>query len=240
MSNIKRRTISDQFETEHTYREASGVCPHCSTFSTFNSKGSLDAPPGHHDPKSKRTNYVRIELAFCPGCKGIVLGAIEFSDPQRSNVYQARHLWPVPIWPDQAPDDLEPEIRKYYDESREILTRSPAGSAVLSRRCLQHVIEKRLEIEEDSLFKEITEAVKRPELTKSTKDALHHVREIGNWSAHPSMDQASILIDVTREEAEYTLETLEMVFRDVFESPSRVALMEKRISEKKECGGAAS
>jgi hypothetical protein len=124
-------------------------------------------------------------------------------------------------------------IEQAYDEARAVLSASPQAAAVLARRCVQHVIRERLGITEKTLFLEIAKAVLRPEPTKPTRDALDHVRQIGNFGAHPDFDQANQLIEVTREEAEYTLEVLELLFNDLYVVPARTSLMGSRISAKK-------
>jgi len=232
-TNVNSPSISEQFQLRNSYRDVSGVCPHCGSFSTFQGRSDAPVTPGHHDPKAKRETYIIIQMASCPACNGLVIGACEFDDLQCRKLRASTHLWPLPIWPDHAPDDIDPEIKKYYYESRGILPLSPAGSAVLARRCLQHVIRKRLGITKATLFHEIDAAVERPELSQPTKESLHDVRQIGNWAAHPTLDQAAALMDVTKEEAEYTLEALEMVFEDLYVSTARASSMKKKIAERK-------
>ncbi|MBK9975389.1 MAG: DUF4145 domain-containing protein [Planctomycetes bacterium] len=107
------------------------------------------------------------------------------------------------------------------------------AAAVLARRCIQHLIRIKLAIKKRDLFQEIEEAVKRPELTKPTQDSLHHVREIGNWSAHPSTDQAETIIDVDAADAEYTIDVVELLFVDLYVTPAHAAAMRARIDAKK-------
>jgi len=128
---------------------------------------------------------------------------------------------------------LEPEIKQTYDQARRILTVSAMASAVLLRRALQHIIRHRLKIEKKRLFDEIEEAISRDELSKSIKDALHHVREIGAWGAHPIRDEAETLIEVEHDEAVYTIEVVEMLFSDLYVQPARHLAMKERISMKR-------
>lgn len=173
---------------------------------------------------------LRAEVASCQVCNGIVLGA--GLDP-RTSPPAGEYLWPADVWPDHSPTDLEEEIRKSYDEARMILSLSPAAAAVLARRCLQHVIRKRLQIKKGTLFAEIADAMKREELSKPTRDSLQHIRQIGNWGAHPSQDEAGTLIEVTDEEAKYTIEALEMVFDDLYVTTARAKAMKARIEDRK-------
>jgi hypothetical protein len=107
------------------------------------------------------------------------------------------------------------------------------AAAVLARRCLQRVIRAKLRITKKNLFDEIEEAVKREELSKPTRDALDHVRTIGNWAAHPVEDQASTIIDVSAEQAEYTLRVLELLFNDLYVVPEKTAAMNAKLKAKK-------
>lgn len=142
-------------------------------------------------------------------------------------------LWPVDHWPDRGPPDLEPEIKEVYDEARAILALSPRAAATLVRRCLQHLIRAKLGINEKRLYDEIEKAIKREELTKTTQGQLHHIREIGNWGAHPAEDASQSIIDVNHEEAAYTFEVLEMLFQDLYVAPAKAAQMKARIAKKK-------
>ncbi len=142
-------------------------------------------------------------------------------------------LWPVDVRPDLAPTGLEAHIKKTYDEARQILPFSPMAAAVLCRRCLQHVIREKLGISKHNLHEEIAEAIKKPELTKNTQEALDHIRKIGNWGAHPSVDQANTIIDVTPEEADYCLDVLELLFEDLYVRPQTTAAMAAKLKAKK-------
>lgn len=162
----------------------------------------------------------------CPGCGGLVVGVDRYSsttdDP--SGIL----LWPPDVRPDRAPDGLEPHVKRVYDEARQILSLSPKGAAVLVRHCLQHVLRTKLGLQRRTLFDEIQEAMSRQQLTKPTRDALDHIREIGNWGAHPvesGADPAETIIEVTIEEAEYTLDVLELLFHDLYSLPDRIEAM---------------
>jgi hypothetical protein len=147
--------------------------------------------------------------------------------------YLSRLIWPRSVPPDRSPLGMEPHFQSIYDQARNVLDMSPMAAAVLARRCLQHVIRKKLGITKRNLFEEIAEAVTRPDLSMPTRSALDHVREIGNWSAHPVEDQGAAIIDVTQEEAEYTLGVLEMLFHDLYVIPQQIATMQAKIQKKK-------
>ena len=98
---------------------------------------------------------------------------------------------------------------------------------------MQHVIRDKMGIKKKGLFEEIAEAINRPDLSMPTRNALDHIRTIGNWGAHPVEDQASAIIEVTPEEAEYTLQVLEMLFHDLYVVPQQIATMQAKIQKKK-------
>ena len=206
-------------------RSVTAVCPRCGVVSAFESVGSFVANETKFDGLSSGSVGVW-------RCRSCLSGAVSVGGIGQQG--RLRHLlWPAPIWPSQAPPQLEPPIQKAYDEARAILSASAQGAAVLARRCVQHVIRMRLGITEKTLFQEIAKAVQRPELTKPTRDALDHVRQIGNFGAHPDIDQANQLIEVTSEEAEYTLEVLELLFNDLYVIPAKTVSMGSRLKAKK-------
>ncbi|GMV27832.1 MAG: hypothetical protein AMXMBFR58_38630 [Phycisphaerae bacterium] len=159
-----------------------------------------------------------------------------------------RLVWPAHTPPDRAPANLDPEIRAVYNEARLVLPLSPRSSAVLARRVVQHVIRTELEIQKSTLFAEIEEAIKSPRLTKPVRDALDHVRKIGNRGAHPENkrgasqegseavgteadnDEAKTLMDVSPEDAAYTLGVVELLFNDLYAVPARISLMTQSLA----------
>ena len=245
-----REPLSEVYEKSARFGDASAVCPHCGDNVGFvaTHQVSLDGPP------RVRHHYQVADIGYCRTCRDIVVGATK----QVGRGVVGYLLWPTTVWPDRAPEGLGQQIKKPYDEARSILELSPQGAAVLARRCLQHVIREKLEITRRTLFKEIEEAKQRDELSKPTRDAIDHVREIGIWGAHPietgesakadkeaksdeaseadegsEADEASTIIEVTKEEAEYTMQTLEMLFDDLYVKPTRIASMMKSISDRK-------
>jgi hypothetical protein len=171
-------------------------------------------------------------LGRCPGCEELLVG-VKFAGEELPELLNSKLLWPRNILPDLSPTGLDAHFKSIYDQARSVLDISPMASAVLTRRCLQHVVREKLGIRKKTLFEETAEAVNRQELSMPTRSALDHVRTIGNWAAHPVEDQASTIIDVTQEEAEYTLEVLEMLFHDLYVVPQQIATMQGKIQKKK-------
>lgn len=225
-------TIADCFRSSLCFHSRPGICPHCRSVAAFENVVQHGVAYGKPFPfqYADRCTNLNAHIAKCLACNGIVFGMVELRDG-KTNI--PHYLWPLEEWPDHAPEQIEPEIKRAYDEARAVLPLSPMAAAVLARRCLQHVLRERLKIEESVLFDQIKKAVACEELSKPTRDALHHIRQIGNWAAHPSVDQSNTLIQVTRQEAEYTLEAVEMVFYDVYVATARAVAMGARIEQKK-------
>lgn len=234
MPTRTRESLSEVYEKSLTFDDVGAVCPHCGDNVGFVSTHRLDLLG-----RSRVSHKYKIaEIGYCRTCCDIVVGATK--QPYSTSREIGYLLWPTTVWPDRAPTDLENQIKTAYDEARKILELSPQGAAVLARRCLQHVIRAKLGITKRTLFLEIEEAKTRDELSRPTRDAIDHVREIGAWGAHPiaageplEADEASTIIEVTKEQAEYTMQTLEMLFDDLYVKPTRIASMMKSISDRK-------
>lgn len=205
----------------------SGICPRCGTVAGFDPIGSFGATTKMHG-KAGRSVFG----GKCRSCAELVLGVSWYENEFKGIVVYAELVWPATTPPDRAPSDVEPSIRKAYDEAREIVGVSPQGAAVLARRCVQHAIREKLGIKCRTLFDEILKAAVHPDLTRPTREALDHVRKIGNWGAHPDYDQAAMLVEVTREEANYTLGVVELLFEDLYRLPAKTAAMLSSLNAK--------
>jgi len=216
-------------KSESGIGELTATCPHCGTLVAFECIASLQF--GHNRPKVFNEEVAfSSELGRCRACLYMVIGVLSLTQSQ----VRTRHLlWPTVDWPDHAPSGLEPNIRKSYDEARAVLTRSPSAAAVLARRCVQHVIRQKMGIEKNRLVDEIGEAIRQPILTTGTKNALDHVRHIGNIGAHPEADASATIVEVTKEEAAYTLEVLELLFEDLYMTPMKIDAMKVRLATKR-------
>ena len=216
-------TLSSEFAGKGSFHNLPALCPHCGAYVVFQAVNVADV--GESWLLIDGYRIIAILIGQCPGCNGLVVGICTAGD--------RRLIWPPSLPPDRSPPDLDPEYKVVYNQARQVFSISPMAAAVLTRRCLQHVIRTKLGITKANLFEEIVEAVKSDNLTKATRDALDHIREIGNWGAHPIQDQANQIIEVTPEEAEYTLHVLELLFHDLYVTPARIAEMDAKVRGKK-------
>jgi len=228
-------SLSEAYEAAQSFGNLTVICPHCHAETVFVTKQAVSLEGLCITRGGVRHECVRAntEIGACIGCKQIALGIPALNPATRQVVFKL--VWPEETWPDNAPVELDDSIKSAYHEARSILGLSPQAAAVLARRCLQHVLREKLRIKKKDLFTEIEEARKSGDLMNPTKDALHHIREIGNWGAHP-IEQASTIMEVSLAEARYTMHTLHLVFHDLYAAPAKVEAMQEALNIKKGAG----
>jgi hypothetical protein len=120
-----------------------------------------------------------------------------------------------------------------YREACNVLADSAKASAALGRRCLQAILRDKAGVKKGSLYDEIEELVSTGKLPSDLSDALHHVRVIGNFAAHPEKSMSTgTVVDVEPGEAEWTLDVLEFLFDFYFVRPARLAAKKDEINKK--------
>jgi len=117
---------------------------------------------------------------------------------------------------------LVPEpFRTDYAEAAAILALSPRMSAVLSRRVLADLLEKYAKQTQFSLTARIDKFTADTTHPRQLRENLHHFREIADFGAHTQKDDQAAVIDVGREEAEWTLDLLDRLFDYFIETPAQ-------------------
>lgn len=222
---MKPPPLAKEFPKTANFQGIHAACPHCGNAAMYPQVNTVNLQG--HQPYS--IGYRFLYMAYCAACNEIVIG--------RRHDKGNKLVWPPTTLPDNAPHGLDKHIKKAYDEARIIIDLSPQAAAVLARRCVQHSIRTELGITKATLNLEIQEAITRPELSRTTKNAIDQIREIGNWGAHPSKDPADTLIEVTLEQAMYTIEALEMLFNDLYIAPKKFEDMQVTIANKKQGKG---
>lgn len=225
--------LSQVYKQRRTLGNIAADCPHCGAKNaTFVSRGIV-----HIGTFAASMSARSVEVGECKVCGEIVVGYT------RNRVHEVvfipnegiELIYPTGVtWPDKAPANLDPEIKKDYDEARAVLHLSPQSAATLARRVLQHVLREKVKVKEDKLGKEVKQACESPLLGQPAKNALDHVRTIGNWGAHPLYDDANTLLRVEPGEAEYTLETIELLFHDLYDEPAKFERMDNALKLKEQ------
>jgi hypothetical protein len=154
-----------------------------------------------------------ILLMTCPECSRIILrlhnrstGELQLLRPR------------APARAALSPDVPE-AFAADYREACLVLADSPKASAALSRRCLQQLLREKGGAKPGNLSDEIMEAMQGlpPHLAK----AVDAVRNIGNFSAHPTKSTSTgEIVDVEPGEADWCLEVLEGLFDFYFVQPA--------------------
>jgi hypothetical protein len=120
-----------------------------------------------------------------------------------------------------------------YNEAALVLRDSPKASAALSRRCLQQVLVDKAGVTKRDLYDQIAELLSRGNLPSHLAEALHAVRAIGNFAAHPMKSQTTgSVVEVEPGEAEWNLETLDSLFDFYFVQPERLRLKREALNAK--------
>jgi hypothetical protein len=129
--------------------------------------------------------------------------------------------------------DVPSDYVKDYEESYAIHSDSPKASATLSRRLLQKLLEDKGNVKKGDLSYEIQQVIDSKQLPKSTADCIDAVRNIGNFAAHSLKSTATgQIIDVEPGEAEWNLDTLELLFDDYFVKPADIMRKQNALNQK--------
>ena len=105
-------------------------------------------------------------------------------------------------------NEVPEPFRTDYIEAAMILEDSPRMSAVLSRRILTDVLAEYANLKEYKLSKQTEQFVADHTYSTPLRENVEHFREIADFGAHTQKDDTGTIIDVTLEEAAWTLNCL--------------------------------
>lgn len=167
----------------------------------------------------------------CPACKrfNVMLerGTIGGGYAPNNRVWNAeerRFVHPKAHGRTPCPSEVPEAIGEDHTEACLVLADSPKASAALSRRCLQNVLREARGVKHGNLYDEIEEAIKSGSLPSHISEALHAVRAIGNFAAHPTKSQTTgEIVPVEVGEAEWNLDVLETLFDFCYVQPAKLA-----------------
>lgn len=206
------------------------------------------------DPAEEIINYLepehsyvcRIEWMRCanPKCKQIVVQAYEqnvfwsggmgtgpsqtwFAVPRQAS---GRQVHPAALASDK-------DLAELYSEASLILDISPRASAVLSRRVLADLLKKYAGRNEHLLADRIDGFNKDSTHPSGLRDNLHYLRAIGNFAAHTQEDDQANVVDVDREETQWTLDIVERLFDYFVVTPARDAAIRAEMDKKLDATG---
>jgi hypothetical protein len=110
-------------------------------------------------------------------------------------------------------------------------------STVLSRRVLYDLLEAYTGIAEYTLKGSIDKFIADTSQPRKVRESLHVLREMGDFAAHTQKDDQAQIVNVTRQEAEWTLEIIDRLFEHFIVSPVRDQAMHDDWNQKLEATG---
>jgi hypothetical protein len=109
--------------------------------------------------------------------------------------------------------------RRDYEEAEAILELSPRMSAVLSRSILADLLETHAGLDQFSLADRIDKFIADTTRPHELRQNLHYLREIADLSAHTKKNDQAEIVEITREEAEWTLDVIDRLFDHFIVTP---------------------
>lgn len=203
-------------------------CPHCS-IGTAVEFDTLGAQYMHNRVNDPDTRY-SIDYGHCqnPGCGLLIVRLKEEGGGRPSS---ARYVIPRSRATMKF-SDVPPELVKDYEQANAVLGASPEASAALARRCLQRVIREHLGVRAPRLYDEIKTVANSGSVPRHLADGLDRIREIGSMATHPAHDdKIGVIVDVSKDEAEWTLEVLEGLFKHCFVDPKEFERRTEKLRE---------
>jgi hypothetical protein len=202
-------------------------CPTCAentpdSWSELYAKGTkgvtsrLEGPQPHNQ-------IVELDWMRCANeeCNELVIRLHESYNAGGPIVYTAAWL----VRPRSAQRPLDPlvtgNVRHDYEEAAAILDFSPRMSAVLSRSILADLLEEYAGLDNFSLAARIDDFVADTSRPHDLRKNLHYLREIADLSAHTKKNDQAEIVEVTKEEAEWTLDMVDRLFDHFIVSPAR-------------------
>jgi len=213
-------------------------CPHCSVL--FNGPQNKGEVAIQKEPRSTQNEI--LVWWRCPSCEKASV-VREFRKYEASSgrglvvpeakVTMAMQIFPVGI-SRAVSADVPPPIAQDFREASAIVDLSTRAAGMLARRSLQAMLRGQSNVNPGNLFNEIDEFVKGNALTSDLEDLLHHVRDLGNFCAHPSRtDPEQLVFDITKDEVIFVLDTIEALFDFLYIRPKKNQERLKKFSDKK-------
>jgi hypothetical protein len=190
-------------------KKSAYTCPHCGAFAEQRHLPVfLESPYMHHEVKGA-------EWTVCAACKRDSVWL------QGSMVYPVTSLAPLPN--QGIPEDF---LGLYY-EARDILSRSPSGSAALLRLLIEKLCRTLTGNNKDSLDNLIHVLVEQRKLPEEIEQALHSVRVIGNNAVHPG----EIDLNVEQDLALSMFELVNLIVEEAIVRKQRIKSLYDRLPE---------
>jgi hypothetical protein len=209
-------------------------CPHCLV--SFHLRNFSPTRIGS-DPDG----YWWVAEETCPDCKKLTVWLVVSSGTEPGAAYQRpygqqRAVMVRPKGTNHPPVSIEvpPDFAEDYLEACLVIADSPKASAALSRRCLQHILREKAGVKHpNDLAEAIQEVIDDPAVPSDVSATLDMVRNIGNFSVHPNKSlNTGEIVNVEPMEAEWCLDTIEILFDFYFVRPADIEKRRQAVNEK--------
>jgi uncharacterized protein DUF4145 len=200
-------------------------CPHCleSFFPAF-TETWLRWQDGNGPIITAEQRIWKYKATVCPACNRLAVFVLLVHHTDPTVVLRELMVWPKGMARSPLPKEVPEEFAEDYREACNTLADSSKASAALSRRCLQRLLREKAGVKKADLYDEIEEVIGKSALPSDLTEALHHVRVIGNFAAHPEKSKRTgEIVEVEPGEAEWTLDVLESLFDFYFVRPAKLA-----------------
>jgi hypothetical protein len=207
-------------------------CPHCldSFFPEFNTQ-FIDWLQNDNWLKAA-DRYWSIKTTKCPACGKAVIFLQQRLVSNENLIMDEMLVFPRGIARSQLPAEVPEKYALDYKEACLVLTDSAKASAALSRRCLQHVLAEEAGVKGD-LAVQIQKILDAKALPSYLAEAIDGVRNIGNFAAHPIKSKnTGEIVEVEAGEAEWLLNTLEVLFDFYFVMPATLKKKQDALNAK--------
>ncbi len=111
--------------------------------------------------------------------------------------------------------------RRDYVEAAAIIEMSPRMAAVLARKIVADLLEDHAGISEYTLKTSLDKFIADESHPVRIREHLQHLREIGDFGAHTKKDSTGQVIEVSRDDANWTLALVDRLFEYFIIDPSR-------------------
>lgn len=218
------------------------TCPYCAkAIHPADPDGPFGRGTGSHrmwysDPKGQHS----VRVALCPSCRGVFLLHDDIERrptdvPGEVSAITTNEFVLLPrVSARPHVDATVPEpYARLYNEAALIVTDSPRASAMLTRRCLQHLLREEAHVPDlPNLYKEIEWTIEHAGLPDYITDSLHEPRVVGNMGAHPTKSGEGEYIEVKAGEAEWMLDVLDSLFEFYFIAKARAAARKAELAKR--------
>ncbi len=109
------------------------------------------------------------------------------------------------------------ELDREFREACRVLAASPRAAAALGRNCLRSILRSQAGVRPGTLGEEIDFFLSMVEVPVHLRNAVERLRHFGNYQEHPQKcEHPDSLYEVSQEEAQLTLQVVEILSRHYF------------------------